>query len=89
MMALSRKTNRVLFRFGLRLLILTSFAAMASLDFARSLAALLWMAIILCAVVAAIRREPPWSNALNHWDEAAAFAALFCLASTLKEVTPI
>ena len=70
---------RVLLRFGVRVLLLAGFAAFGSTGFGRSFAALLWMAIVLCAVVGLIRREPPFGSALNHWDEGVAFGALFAL----------
>jgi hypothetical protein len=33
---------------------------------------LLWMSTILGAVIATIRREPPFDKVLNHWDETVA-----------------
>ena len=60
--------------FGVRLLVLVAFAAFGSIGFGRSLA-LLWMAAVLCAVIAGIRREPPLDTDLNHWDEMVAYAA--------------
>jgi len=69
----------VIARFAVRIVLLAAFAAFGSIGFARSLAALLWMSIILCATVALIRREPLFGDALNHWDECAAFGALFAL----------
>jgi exonuclease VII small subunit len=41
---------------------------------------LLWMSTILSAVLATFDREEPLDAALNHWDEAMAYAALCCLA---------
>jgi hypothetical protein len=72
-------------RFGLRMIILVIFAAFASIGFGRSLVALLWMSTILCAVIGAVRREPPFDTILNHWDEAAAYAALSALVSGLNQ----
>jgi hypothetical protein len=72
-------SSHVLVRFGVRVIILASFAAFSSTGFGRSLAALLWMAIIFCTVMGAIRREPVFQGDLNHWDEAAAYGALFAL----------
>lgn len=79
---LSRKLNsaQVLGRFGVRVVLLVTFAALSSAGFARSFAALTWMAVILCALVGLIRRESPFCASLNHWDEAVAFGALFALA---------
>ena len=67
----------MLIRFFVRISILVAFAAFASIGFGRSLAALLWMSIILCAVIGAMKREPPFDAVLNHWDETVAYAALF------------
>jgi len=90
---LSRKPelapNQVLVRFFLRMSILVFFAAFASTGFARGLAALLWMTIVLCAVVGAMRREQPFGAALNHWDETVAYAALFALVSSFNHVVPV
>ncbi|THD71493.1 MAG: hypothetical protein E7813_05440 [Bradyrhizobium sp.] len=80
-MPLQPATIRALVRFCLRTSILVIFAAFGTIGFGRSLAALLWMAIILCAVIGTIRREPPFHAALNHWDEMVAFTALFALVS--------
>ncbi len=78
----------MLIRFGLRICILVAFAAFASIGFARALAALLWMSVILCAVVGAMRREQPFGAALNHWDETLAYAALFALLSSFNHSVP-
>jgi hypothetical protein len=67
----------MLVRFCLRMIILVIFAALGSIGFGRSLAALLGMSIILSAVIGTMRREPPFGVALNHWDETVAYAALF------------
>jgi len=81
-------STQVLVRFVLRTSILVVFAAFANIGFGRSLAALLWMSIILSAVIGAMRREPPLDRALNHWDEMAAYAALCCLVSGLNQPAP-
>lgn len=72
-------SNQVMIRFLVRTLLLVGFAAFGSVGFGRSLAALLWMTIILCAVVAAVKRESLLGPTLTHWDEGAAYAALFAL----------
>ena len=69
--------------------ILVVFAAFGSIGFGRSLAALLWMAIILCAVVGLMRREPPFGTVLNHWDETVAYAAMFALVSSFNHSVPV
>ena len=79
----------MLVRFCLRMSILVVFAAFGSIGFGRSLAALLWMSIILCAVVGTLRREPPFGTVLNHWDETVAYAALFSLVSGFNHAVPV
>lgn len=83
------RSTQVIVRFCLRLGILVAFAAFASIGFGRSLAALLWMSIILCAVVGAVKREPPLGTVLNHWDEATAYAALFSLVNVIDHAVPL
>jgi hypothetical protein len=80
--------TQVLVRFFLRMSILVVFAAFAGTGFTRGLAALLWMTIVLCAVVGAMRREQPFRPALNHWDETVAYAALFALVSSFNHAVP-
>lgn len=69
------------------MIILVAFAAFTSSGFGRSLVALLWMSTILGATLAVIRREPAFDAVLNHWDEAAAYAALCCLVSAVNQAT--
>ncbi len=76
---------QVLIRFGFRLLVLIIFAMFGSIGFGRSLAALLWMSMILCAVIAVMRHEPPFDAALNHWDESVTYAAICMLVSGLNQ----
>jgi hypothetical protein len=83
------KSTQVLVRFCLRMTILVVFAAFGSIGFGRSLVALLWMSIILCAVIGVIKREPLFGGVLNHWDETAAYAALFALVSGLDHSVPV
>ena len=73
------RSSQVLIRFGLRMIILVAFAALGGAGFGRSLVALLWMSIVLCAVAGAMKREPLLNAVLNHWDEMVAYAALCCL----------
>jgi hypothetical protein len=77
------QSNQVLLRFGLRTAILVSFAAFSHVGFGRSLAALLLMTAILCAVIGTIKREAPLGTALNNWDESLAYAGLYCLLNGL------
>ena len=80
---------QVLARFALRIVILVIFATLGGIGFAKSLATLLWMSIILCVVVAIIRRESLFRSALNHWDETVAYAALYALVCGLGQSGPI
>jgi hypothetical protein len=83
------RSTQVLVRFLLRTTILIVFAAFASIGFGRSLAALLWMTIILSAVIGAIKREPLFGIALNHWDETIGYAALFALLGIFNHSVPV
>ena len=77
------QSNQVLIRFGLRIAILAGFAAFSHVGFGKSLAALLLMTAILCAVTGTIRREAPLDTVLNYWDEALAYTGLYCLVNGL------
>jgi hypothetical protein len=83
------RSTQVIVRFCLRMVILAIFAAFGSIGFGRSLAALLWMSIILSAVLGTMRREPPFDITLNHWDETVAYAALFSLVSSFNYSVPV
>jgi hypothetical protein len=74
-------SSRVLIRFLLTAIILMSFAAFSSIGFAKGLASLTWMASLVSAVVAIIKRERPFEPTLNHWDEMLGYMAVFCLIS--------
>ena len=76
------RSTQVIVRFCLRMVILVIFAALGSVGFGRSLAALLGMSAILSAVIGIMRREPPFDVVLNHWDETVAYAALFSLVGS-------
>jgi hypothetical protein len=80
---------QVLTRFFLRTSILVVFAAFGSIGFGRSLAALLWMSIVLSAVIGAVKSETPFDIALNHWDETVAYAALFALVRGFDHFVPV
>ncbi len=82
-------STRVIARFCLRVSILVIFAAFASVGFARGVATLLWMLIVLCAVIGAMRREQPFGAVLNHWDETVAYAALFVLVRSFDHFVPV
>ncbi|UZE46974.1 hypothetical protein ONR75_18370 [Rhodopseudomonas sp. P2A-2r] len=68
-------------RFAMRIVVLCVFASFGSIGFARSFAALLWMSVIISVFAGVVRRELPLGASLTYWDEAAAYGALFCLAS--------
>ena len=69
--------------------ILVVCVALSSIGFGGSLAALLWMSIILCTVIGMMKREPPFGMVLNHWDETFAYAALFSLVSFFNHSVPV
>jgi hypothetical protein len=75
----------VIIPFCLRMIILVVSAAFGSIGFGRSLVALLCVSTILSAIVCMIRREPAFDAVLNHWDEAAAYAALCCLVTAVNQ----
>ena len=76
-------STHVLVRFSVRTLLLVGFATFGNVGFGTSLAALLWMAIILCGVIGVVKREALFGPTLNHWDEGVAYVALFALISVL------
>ena len=80
------RSTQALVRFCLRMIILALFATFGSFGFARSLAVLLAMSIVFSVVVAIIKRERPLDGILNHWDEALACTALFCLVHTFSDL---
>jgi hypothetical protein len=79
----------VLIRFAIRITILLAFAAFGSVGFGKSLAALLAMSAILCSVVAVARREVLFPRALNHFDEALAYGALYFLTVGIGLSSPL
>jgi hypothetical protein len=68
-------------RFFLRLVIFSIFAVLGSQGFGKTLESLLVLAVFYCVFVAAIRREEPFGPVLTHFDEAAAYAVIACLAA--------
>lgn len=79
----SDASKTVLVRFALRSAVLAAFASLSTMSYGRSLAALLWIAIIFCAFIAALRREALFGFSLNYWDEMVGHAAFFCIAREL------
>ena len=82
------KSGQVIARFGVRMTILLSFAAFGGNSFGKSLAALMWMAIVFSSVVAIMKRERPFAAVLNNWDETIAYGAVFALVSAVNNLTP-
>jgi hypothetical protein len=56
------RSGQVLFRFCVRMTILVTFSAFGGAGFMRSLAALAAMSTILCAILAAAKREASWER---------------------------
>jgi hypothetical protein len=83
------RSNQVLLRFSVRMTILVAFSAFGGVGFSRSLAALLAMSAILCAVLGVVRREAPFGAVLNYWDEAVAYAALYFLSGGINLAAPV
>ena len=67
---------QVLFRFGIRLVLVGLLATFSQRAYAESLAVLLILSVVFCAAVGVARREDIFGSGLTHWDEAAACAAL-------------
>ena len=78
------RSIQVLVRFMLRIVVLSVFATLGNVGFGKSFAALLWLSTIICVVAGSLRRERPLDSFLTHWDEGAAYAALYCLASAFN-----
>lgn len=81
--------RQVLLRFCIRTIILATFAAFGRIGLGNSLAALLAMSSVLCAVVATVRRETAFPRNLNHWDESMAYAALHFAGVGLGLAAPL
>lgn len=78
-------SSRVLFRFGLRIIVLVSFASLGQNGYARALLALLLMSVAMCAAWAGARREPLFGPSLTNWDEAAAYGCLASLTAVVAQ----
>lgn len=81
------KSVQVAVRFGLRILILASFAAFGGPGFGRSFAALLLLSIVLCVVTGLMHHESLFARTLTHWDEAAAYGLLYALTAAINQVS--
>ena len=82
---LQLRSAQVLVRFGIRTVLLITFASFGSQGFGKTLTTLLALSAIFCAMIATIRREPLLGSVLTHWDEAAAYAVIAGLASIFAE----
>jgi hypothetical protein len=82
------ENGRALLRFAVRVMILAAFAAFGSIGFNRSLAILLWMAMVFSAVSALVKREPPFPAVLNHWDEMMGYGAVLALLGVFEHPLP-
>jgi len=82
------KSFHVIFRLFVRMAILVVFSAFGHVGFARSLAALAAMSTLLCVVLASAKREAFLGRELNYWDEATAYAALYCLIGGINLPAP-
>lgn len=71
---------QVLMRFFMRIVILGLFALASRQGFGRTLEGLLSLATFYCLVAATLRREALLGPMLTHFDEAAGYAAIACLA---------
>lgn len=74
--ALAAGPLRAVFRFGLRLLILGTFALASNQPFWAVLTTLLIVAAGVSVLLAMLHREPVFGANLTHWDEAACYALL-------------
>ena len=81
--SLNASCSRVLFRFGLRLVVLVSFASLGTSGYVRAFLALLLMSVLMCVGWALARRELLLGGRLTNWDEAAAYG---CLASLMAAI---
>lgn len=81
-------SSQALVRFAVTMVILAGVAAFSSVGFAKSLAAMTWMATIVTSLVASIKRERPLDSTLNRWDEMLGYAAAFAFINIFTHATP-
>ncbi|MBY0380542.1 MAG: hypothetical protein K2W78_01280 [Xanthobacteraceae bacterium] len=75
------RSAHVFIRFGMRIILLALFTAFIGARFGQ---AMLWISAVLCLISAIVRRERPFGGDLTHWDEGAAYGALYCAASAIS-----
>jgi hypothetical protein len=68
-------------RIFLRVAVFSVFAALGPEGFGKTLQSLLMLGILYCLIAAPIRREEPLGPDLTHFDEAAAYGVIACLAA--------
>jgi len=78
-------SSRVLFRFGLRMIVLLAFASLGPSGYARALFALFLMSFGMCSAWAVMQREPLFGPGLTNWDEAAAYGWLASLTAMVAQ----
>jgi hypothetical protein len=76
----ANESTPIFIRFGVRLVILIVFAAVAQIGFARAFPWFLLLAGLFCSLWAILRCEPMFGPVLTHWDEAAALIVISRLA---------
>ena len=64
------------------------FAAFSGTGFNSSLSVLLWMAMVFSAISGFIKREPPFPENLNHWDEMMGYALILALLGVFAHSLP-
>jgi hypothetical protein len=74
---------RVVVRFLLRMAVLGVFALAGQSGFMTTMESLLMMATLYCSLVAGLRQEEPLGSELTHFDEAAGYGLLLCVAHQL------
>jgi hypothetical protein len=65
----------------MRIIMLALFTTFIGASFGR---AMLWISMVLCILGALLRRERPFDKNLTHWDEGAAYGALYCAACAVS-----
>jgi hypothetical protein len=83
------KTMQVVTRFALRILVICALSAFGNVGFGPSVATLLLLSAIICAVTGIWRREPPFRNTLTNWDEAVVYGLLYALTATFNQAPPL
>jgi hypothetical protein len=75
---------QVLFRFLLRLVLLSTFATLGPQRYGTAFTSLMALTAFFCAILGVMRQEAIFSPVLTHWDEAAAYALISRLAAAIS-----